>query len=91
MELAMEIRAVTESVREVVGIVAPYDETSFLVPGGERIVRGAFQRSIDHRSTKIPLLDNHKRDLVMGRSTSFAAATSRSACLRATGARQTSS
>ena len=36
--------------RRIVGVVAPYDETTYLVPdpGGERIMRGAFKRSIDH-------------------------------------------
>lgn len=71
--LAMEIRSVSPSERVVVGVIAPYDETSFLVndPGGERIRRGAFARSIAHRSAKIPLLRNHDQSSRMGVSRSF--------------------
>ena len=49
-QLAMEIRSVDDAERRIVGVVAPYDETTYLVPdpGGERIMRGALQGSIDH-------------------------------------------
>ena len=72
--LAMELRSVSESARTVTGVVAPYDETTYLVgdPAGERIRRGAFRRSITHRGDKIPLLRNHDRNLRMGVSQSFA-------------------
>lgn len=72
--LPMEIREVRESERVVVGIVAPYDETTYLVndPGGERIVRGAFARSIQHRGAKIPILRGHDRGKRMGTSSTFA-------------------
>jgi uncharacterized protein len=71
--LAMEIREVQETQRIVVGIVAPYDETTYLVndPGGERIVRGAFGRSISHRGGKIPILRGHDRGKRMGTSSHF--------------------
>jgi len=70
-ELAMEIRAVTETERTIVGVVAPYDETTYRVPGGERIRRNAFARSIHLRGHKIPLYVNHQHDAVMGWSRSF--------------------
>lgn len=72
--LAMELRSVSESERLVIGTVAPYDQTTYLVPepGGERIRRGAFRRSIEHRGDRVPLFRNHDRTLRMGVSRSFA-------------------
>jgi Escherichia/Staphylococcus phage prohead protease len=72
-ELPMEIREVRESERLVIGVVAPYDETTYLAPdpAGERIRRNAFARSIAHRSGKIPLLDAHERRMIMGVSRSL--------------------
>lgn len=71
--LAMELRSVDEPQRLVVGTVAPYDELTYLVndPNGERIRRGAFRRSIQHRGDKIPLFRNHDRALRLGVSRSF--------------------
>ena len=71
MNLAMEIRSVDLEERTLVGVVAPYDEVSYLVPdpGGERIMRGAFAKSIRQRSDKIPLHDNHGTDRRLGIST----------------------
>ena len=45
-ELAMEIRAVDVDERTIAGVVAPYDEISYLTPdpAGERIIRGAFRK-----------------------------------------------
>jgi HK97 family phage prohead protease len=73
MELAMEIREVDEGGRRILGVVAPYDEVSYLTPdpNGERIRRGAFARSIAHRSAKIPLLRAHDRALRLGISRTF--------------------
>ena len=73
-ELLMELRRVDPTERVVVGRVAPYDEVSYLTPHieGERIIRGAFNRSIHHRRKNgIPLLKNHDTGTVMGYSTSF--------------------
>jgi HK97 family phage prohead protease len=69
----MELRRVEQSERLVVGLVVPYDETTYLVPNpdGERIRRGAFSRSIKHREQKVPLLRAHDPGLVMGRSRCF--------------------
>jgi Escherichia/Staphylococcus phage prohead protease len=71
--LAMELRDVRESERLLIGVVAPYDELTYLAPDpmGERIVCGAFARSIDHRGDKIPILRAHDRSKRMGRSRSF--------------------
>lgn len=72
-EMLMELRSVDTTERLVTGVATPYDEITRLAgdPGGERMVRGAFKRSIVHRRDKIPLLDNHNRLRVMGRSTRF--------------------
>jgi HK97 family phage prohead protease len=71
--LPMAIRSVSEPERIISGIVAPYDETTYLVPvpGGERIKRGAFARSINNRGDKVPLFRNHDRDVRMGVSRSL--------------------
>jgi HK97 family phage prohead protease len=74
LELLMELRRVDPTERVVVGVVAPYDEVSYLTPHieGERIRRGAFARSIaHHRRAGIPLLRNHDMTTVMGYSTAF--------------------
>jgi HK97 family phage prohead protease len=72
--LNMELRDVRPVERVVIGMVSPYDETSYLTPdpNGERIRRGAFAKSIAQRQTKIPLLRNHDRASRMGVSRSFA-------------------
>lgn len=61
-ELAMELRAVDPAGRTVSGVVAPYDEVSYLVPdpAGERIVRGAFRKSIEQKGSKIRLFTGHE-------------------------------
>lgn len=71
--LAMELRDVNESERLIVGVVAPYDEVSYLTPdpNGERIRRGAFARTIAHRAAKIPLFRNHDHDVRYGTSRTF--------------------
>lgn len=72
-ELAMDIRSVDVVERVMVGVVAPYDEVSYLVPdpGGERISRGAFKKSISERASQIPLYRNHDHSTQLGRSKSF--------------------
>jgi HK97 family phage prohead protease len=73
MELAMELREVNVGQRLVVGVVAPYDEISYLTPdpNGERIRRGAFARSIAHRAGKVPLLRAHSTAMRYGMSRTF--------------------
>ena len=72
-ELVMELRSVQESQRLITGVVVPYDETTYLTgdPAGERIRRGAFTKSIQERSGKIPLLRNHDRNVKLGNSRTF--------------------
>lgn len=70
-QLSMDVRSVIEDQRTIIGVAVPYDETTYRVPGGERIKRGAFLRSIQHRSDKIPLLRAHDPNMAMGYSTSF--------------------
>lgn len=69
----MEIRSVDTEQRVLVGVVTPYDEVSYMVPdpGGERIMRGAFAKSIRQRADKIPLHDNHGTDRRLGLSRTF--------------------
>ena len=73
MNLPMEIRSVDTVERLMTGIVAPYDEVSYLAgdPAGERIIRGAFARSIQQRGNKIPLHDNHSTGRRLGISRRF--------------------
>jgi uncharacterized protein len=70
LNLAMELRAFDEGERTITGVVAPYDETTYLVsdPGGERIKRNAFNRSIAQRGTRIPLCVNHDHSHAVGMS-----------------------
>jgi HK97 family phage prohead protease len=69
----MEIRSVDADSRTLVGMVVPYDEVSYLTadPGGERVARGAFTKSIRQRADRIPLLHDHNTNRVMGRSRRF--------------------
>ena len=71
--VTLELRRVDPAERTVVGVCAPYDETTFLTadPDGERIRRGAFRRSIQHHRGAIPLLRNHEQDRKLGRSRKF--------------------
>lgn len=74
--LDMEIRDVTPDRREIVGLVAPYDETSYLTGDarGERLLRGCFAKSIRQRGARIPLCigHNHGADRgAVGMSRSF--------------------
>ena len=71
MQLSMEVRALNEDQRTVTGIAVPYDATTYRVPGGEVVKRGAFSRSIQMRAGKIPLCRAHDPMHVMGYSTAF--------------------
>ena len=66
--LDMEIRDVATSRREIVGQVAPYDETSYLTgdPRGERLLRGCFAKSIRQRGDRIPLCIGHNHGAERG-------------------------
>lgn len=71
--LTMSVRDVDHDERTVTGIVAPYDEVTYLVadPDGERIRRGAFNRSIGYQGDKIPLFRDHDHRDKLGRSLGF--------------------
>ena len=70
-ELTMQLRAVDPAAREIVGLVAPYDQTTYLVPtpGGERLRRDCFRKSIAERGDRIPLTVGHEhRSAAVGKS-----------------------
>jgi HK97 family phage prohead protease len=74
--LAMEIRAVNPEERTLIGRCVPYDETSYLVPDprGERILRGAFTKSIEKKrlaAARVFLYRNHDRDHAVGHAVDF--------------------
>ena len=68
--LAMELRNVNMDSREILGAVQVWDEVSYLVPdpGGERIKRGAFTKSIAERATRVPLCVGHNHERAVGMS-----------------------
>ena len=70
----MEIRSVDMDERTITGVCAPYDEISYLTPdpSGERIIRGAFTKSLRQRHDKIFLFRGHDHGRAVARSTSFA-------------------
>ena len=73
-ELTMELRAVDADTRTITGIVAPYDEISYMTPdpAGERIMRGAFDKSIGQVGTKVRLFVGHdNRGAAIGHATSW--------------------
>ena len=71
--LTMELRAADVDARTIDGIVAPYDAVSYLVPnpGGERIMRGAFAKSIRQRSARVPLFRHHDHSRAVGLSSAW--------------------
>lgn len=73
--LHMAVRKVDMTGRLVAGLAVPYDSTSYLTEygdQGERVLRGAFNKSIRDRSRAILLFRNHGHDRAVGRSTRFA-------------------
>lgn len=66
--IGMEMRGADVERREIVGVAAPYDETTALVadPGGEVIAPGAFAKSIAERGSRIPLFLNHDHKAIHG-------------------------
>ena len=71
--LAMEIRSVDVAERTITGVCAPWDEVSYLVPdpGGERILRGAFSKSLAQRHDKVLLFRAHDHTRAIARSRQF--------------------
>jgi uncharacterized protein len=74
MQLSMELRSFAEDERTITGIAVPYDATTYRVPGGEVVRRGAFARSIQMKAGKVPLCRAHAPETVYGYSTSFSEA-----------------
>jgi Escherichia/Staphylococcus phage prohead protease len=72
-QLTMELRSVDPEGRTVIGVVAPYDEVTYLTGerDGEKIRRGAFKRSLGQKKQRIPLCRNHVHDVALGWSTRF--------------------
>lgn len=71
LSLSMEIRSVDEEARTVDGLCVPYDEISYLTadnPKGERVKRGAFNKSIQQRGSKILLFRQHEYSAAVGRA-----------------------
>ena len=71
--LPMEIRAVDMAERTITGVCAPWDEVSYLVPdpGGERIIRGAFSKSLRQRVDRVLLFRAHDHTRAIARSRQF--------------------
>lgn len=72
--LAMEIRSVDVDGRTLIGRCIPYDETSYLTPDprGERVLRGAFTKSIAEKRGRVFLYRNHDRGHAIGHALDFA-------------------
>jgi len=73
LELSMELRDVQAPERIISGVCAPYGEVTRLIRsgGGERLLAGAFSRTIRHRGNRIPLFRNHEHDMALGVSRRF--------------------
>jgi uncharacterized protein len=73
LALAMEVRSVDLAARNIIGRCVPYDEVSYLTPhpSGERVIRGAFSKSISERAGRIFLYKGHDHDHPAGRATAF--------------------
>lgn len=71
--LPMEIRAVDMDERTITGVCTPYDEVSYLVPdpSGERMLRGAFTKSLRQRHDRVLLFRGHDHARAIARSRSF--------------------
>jgi HK97 family phage prohead protease len=72
-QLPMELRGVDSDGRTVDGICVPYDEISFLTPNpyGERVLRGAFAKSVSQQAGKVFLFRGHDHQHPVGRAVSF--------------------
>ena len=74
LTLAMEVRSVDAEARTIIGRCMPYNETSYLTPrlfSGERVIRGAFSKSISERAGKVFLYREHDHAHAIGRSTEW--------------------
>jgi hypothetical protein len=69
----MEVRAVDMDERTITGVCVPYDEITYLVPdpSGERVIRGAFTKSLRQRADRVLLFRAHDHARAVARSRSF--------------------
>lgn len=73
-ELVMELRGADVAERTISGVVAPYDEVSYLVPdpAGERVMRGAFDKSIGQVGHRVRLFIGHdNRNAAIGHASDW--------------------
>jgi HK97 family phage prohead protease len=72
-QLPMELRHTDHDSRQVHGVCVPYDEISYLVPNpqGERVLRGAFTKSIRQQRGKIFLFRGHDHAHPVGKAVEF--------------------
>lgn len=73
-QLPMELRGVDSDQRTIDGVCVPYDEISYLTPNpaGERVLRGAFAKSISQQASKVFLFRGHDHAHPVGRAVAFA-------------------
>jgi HK97 family phage prohead protease len=72
-QLPMELRGVDSDGRTVDGVCVPYDEISYFTPNpaGERVMRGAFAKSVTQQAGKVFLFRGHDHNHPVGRAVSF--------------------
>lgn len=72
-QLPMELRGIDSDGRTIDGVCVPYDEISYLTPNpaGERVLRGAFTKSIGQQASKIFLFRGHDHNHPIGRGVAF--------------------
>lgn len=72
-QLPMELRHTDPELRQITGVCVPYDEVSYLTPNpqGERVLRGAFTKSIQQAGGRIFLFRSHDHAHPVGRSVDF--------------------
>lgn len=71
-QLPMELRGEPDG-RTIHGVCVPYDEISYLTPNpqGERVLRGAFTKSIRQQAGKIFLFRSHDHSHPVGKAVEF--------------------
>jgi HK97 family phage prohead protease len=72
-QLPMELRGVDGEGRTIDGVCVPYDEISYLTPNpaGERVLRGAFAKSVQQQASKVFLFRGHDHAHPVGRAVRF--------------------
>jgi HK97 family phage prohead protease len=72
-QLPMELRGVDGDGRTIDGVCVPYDEISYLTPNpaGERVMRGAFAKSVAQQAGKVFLFRGHDHAHPIGKAVRF--------------------